>query len=338
MSQRPGSRTQTVHLRRTDEHVDEIAALAERHGGAVGVDGVLAHLDRQALATQPPGRRVTGGFRWEARDDHDPQWWPQGVTWSTDVDAPEGVVATSAYAKDGLGKTIGSRITVVDLASLRYRHVLLVQPEEHDGEVRMRPLRVHAGGIVWVGPTYLHVAGTRRGLLTCRMQDILEVQPSAATLGHRFVLPVRFAYDAAAGDMRYSFLSLDRSAEPHELVAGEYGRGTMSTRLVRYPLDGDHLQAGEDGLSVPSQFDERGIGHMQGAVTVEGTWYVTRSRGRFGLGHLHVGTLGAFTTHRLALPVGPEDITYWPDRDQLWSLTEYPGRRFVFAMDRAQFR
>ena len=329
--------THAVHLRRTEENVDEITVLSDRHGGAAGIEAVLSNLNRQATATKAPGRVVSRAFQWEDRDNRSERWWPQGITWSTDVGAPQGVLATSAYAKDGLGRTIASRITVVDMATLRYRHVLLVQPVVRGDEVSMRPLKVHAGGLVWVGPTYLHVAGTRRGILTCRMEDVLEVEPSEETLGHRYVLPVRFQYDAGAGDMRYSFLSLDRSAEPHELVAGEYGRGSMTTRLVRYPLDGDHLRSGEDGLSVPSHFDERGIGHMQGAVTVAGTWYVTRSRGRFGLGHLLVGTPGSFRTHRLALPVGPEDITYWPGQDRLWSLTEYPGRRFVVAMDRRQF-
>ena len=37
------------------------------------------------------------------------------------------------------------------------------------------------------------------------------------------------------------------------------------------------------------------------------------------------------------MPVGVEDITYWPSTDQLWSLSEYPGHRYVFAMDRAYF-
>jgi hypothetical protein len=36
------------------------------------------------------------------------------------------------------------------------------------------------------------------------------------------------------------------------------------------------------------------------------------------------------------LPVGVEDLSYWPSEDRLWSLSEYPGRRFVFAMDRAR--
>ena len=40
---------------------------------------------------------------------------------------------------------------------------------------------------------------------------------------------------------------------------------------------------------------------------------------------------------RRQLPVGPEDITYWPARDQLWSLSEYPGARYVFAMPRDRF-
>ena len=33
--------------------------------------------------------------------------------------------------------------------------------------------------------------------------------------------------------------------------------------------------------------------------------------------------------------VGPEDIAYWPQRDELWSVSEYPGARYVFAMNRA---
>ena len=52
---------------------------------------------------------------------------------------------------------------------------------------------------------------------------------------------------------------------------------------------------------------------------------------------MYVGEPGRFRSFPRALPVGPEDISYWPSTDRLWSLTEYPGRRFVFAMDRAQF-
>lgn len=326
-----------IELRRTDETTTEIDALAKRHGGTVGIEGVLADLSRQAEPVEAEGSAVTRAYALEGRDLWDSRWWPQGITWSTDVSASEGVVVTSAYGKNRVGVTFGSRITVLDVASLRYRHVLLVRPILRAGRVTFRPLRIHAGGIVWYGPSYLHVSGARRGIYTCRMQDIIRVRPSRATLGHHYVLPIRFTYDAAAGDMTYSFLSLDRSVSPPEIVAGEYGMVSRPTRLVRYALDGDHLATHTTGRSAPTLLDDRGLAHMQGAVTTDGTWYVTQSRGPDGLGQLQVGRPGSFRTHRKALPVGPEDIAYWPARDELWSLTEHPGSRCIFAMDRQQF-
>jgi hypothetical protein len=151
---------------------------------------------------------------------------------------------------------------------------------------------------------------------------------------------VRFAYDATDDDeqMRYSFLSLDRSTEVPHLVAGEYGNGGMTTRIVRYALDpASHLLREEDGVSRPVSFDERGIGHMQGATIVRGRYHVTTSRGRWRLGALQVGEPGAFRTFRQAVPVGPEDICYRADDDLLWSPTEYPGHRYVFCLRRSTF-
>ena len=76
---------------------------------------------------------------------------------------------------------------------------------------------------------------------------------------------------------------------------------------------------------------------MQGVCVVNGTYYVTSSRGQWRLGSLFVGKPGVLKRHRWILPPGPEDISFWPSRNQLWSLTEYPGRRVVFAMDRGRF-
>jgi hypothetical protein len=231
----------------------------------------------------------------------------------------------------------------VDIDTLEYRHVLLVVPERTDaGDVELRPLLVHAGGLVWCGP-YLHVAGTRRGLFSCLVDDLIRVDDLDSAFGYRYVLPVRFAYDAAASEgvekMRYSFLSLDRGSQPMHLVAGEYGLGDMTRRLVRFPLDPEthHLACDDDGTSRPVWLDERGLGHMQGACVVGDTYYVTSSRGRYRLGQVHVGRPGSFRTFPRALPVGPEDISYWPGTDLLWSLSEYPGRRFVYSMKRSQF-
>src|SRR4029078_10702367 len=79
----------------------------------------------------------------------------------------------------------GVRITFVDLAGLRYRHVLLVVPvlDQH-GMLVLRPLRVHAGGVVWTGP-HLRVAATARGLVTCRVDDIMRVPDVRGTGAYR---------------------------------------------------------------------------------------------------------------------------------------------------------
>lgn len=338
----------TIHLRRTDENAADIEAAVERFGRRVGMAGVLAHLNRQAKKARVPGTAVDHGFRWNADDQSSERWWPQGITTSADASDAEDIegrrlLVTSWYSKTVNGANLGSRVTVVDLDTLEYRHVLLVVPERTaDGAIELKPLLVHAGGLVWCGP-YLHVAGTRRGLFSCLVDDVIRLRSTDDAFGYRFVLPVRFAYDAAASEgvelMRYSFLSLDRSARPPQLVAGEYGRGEMTRRLVRYPLDPEtmHLASHEDGTSRPVALDERGLGHMQGVAVVGNTYYVTSSRGRYRLGSLHVGEPGRFRTFARALPVGPEDITYWPSTDLLWSLSEYPGRRFVFALRRDRF-
>lgn len=332
-----------VHLQRTDERVGEIEALAGACGGRVGVAGVLADLDRRAHRSWAPGLKVSRALSWDRRDAGTRHWWPQGVTWNVEPGAsgPREVVAVSWYSKNG-----GARISFLDLAERRYRHVLLVHAVTgEDGRVGLTPLRTHAGGIVWVGP-YLHVAGTRKGIYTARLDDIVRI-PDAAQLashGYRYVLPVRFSYTAHADDghepLRYSFLSLDRSGDDGPaLVVGEYGRRKQTTRLARYPLDPAtyHLVSGEDGFSRPLLLEEKGARGMQGAAMVRGRWFVTSSRGPWGLGAMYAGTPGRFRRHRWALPFGPEDVSYWPAKDLLWSVTEHPWRRWVFAMKRSRF-
>lgn len=337
-----------VHLRRVEENSDEIGRLAATHGERVGLPDLLAHLNRTGTRTPVTGRTVEWGWKWNEADCESLRWWPQGITTSADASDKDDfdgrrLLVTSWYSKTLGGVGHGCRISVIDVDTLEYRHVLIVVPEEReDGSVGMRPLNVHAGGLVWCGP-FLHIAGTRRGIVTCAVDDIIKVASTEHTFGYRYVLPVRFGYDAAEAEgvekLRYSFLSLDRGSNPPELIAGEYGRKGMTRRLVRYPLDPDtwHLASGEDGTSRPIALDDRGLGRMQGATVVRGVHYVTSSNGPLMLGTLYVGEPGAFTAHKWALPVGPEDISYWPSTDMLWSLTEHPGKRFVFCVRRGQF-
>lgn len=339
-----------IHLRRSPEQRDQISRLCEQVGAPVGLAGVLDDLNRLATPTKVPGRAPVSGFLWNNQDNDSARWWPQGISSTADAD-PTGrvgghrMLVTSWYCKDDGGGRQGSRLTFVDLDTLRYRHVLIVRAvTASSGATRLEPLHIHAGGVVWAGD-HLHLAGTRRGVFTCRVSDIirLEAGHDLHSFDHRYVLPLRFAYRAHTPDdvepLRYSFLSLDRSSSTPALVAGEYGRQDMSTRIASYPLDEQSLlpSAEPDGHFRPALLDPGGVGHMQGAVVVDERYYVTVSRGRSRRGHLYAGAPGRLQPHRWALPPGPEDITYWPSTDQLWSLSEYPGRRFVFAMDRSRF-
>ncbi|MCY7400529.1 MAG: hypothetical protein LH477_06175 [Nocardioides sp.] len=354
-----------VHLQRTDENVREIDALAAVLGPAAGLEGLLGDLKYDVRRTRAPrllGRAVREAYRWDDYDDRDELWFPQGISTSADASETEAVsgrrvvVATwYSTAKDGIKR--GSRVTFVDLDSGRYRHVLLVVPvfDKH-GALTLRPMNIHAGGIVWAGP-YLHIAATNRGFVTARVEDIMRVPGDDArpdeigvegstvhSFGHRYVLPVRFTYQAFADEghekLRYSFMSLDRGSEPPALVAGEYAAGsTATTRLAHYPLDPAtwQLHTGDDGISRPLSVDPGGVRQMQGVVMASGRYHVTVSHGPWWPGTVYAGQPGAMRAHHWALPMGPEDLAYWPSTDRIWSITEHPRRRWIVSMDRAFF-
>jgi hypothetical protein len=357
-----------LHLARADDGTAAVDALAGLLGGRTGLGPLLGDLDRRARRTLAPGRAVHRALTWDLEDRRTPWWWPQGISTSADASPTEEVegrrlAVVTWYAKPRPGEIElpGSRISLVDLDRRRYRHVLLVVPElADDGTVRLSPLRVHAGGVVWCGG-WLHLAATGRGLVTCHLDDLMRVPDRAAgdpgrlgvdgdrvsTRGYRYVLPVRFAYrahtDAGRDGLRYSFLSLDRQSVPPELVVGEYARGAQSRRLARFPLDPDSLLLAEDdaGRCVPQLLGD-GVRQTQGAAAAGGAYYLTTSHGPRTPGSVHVGTPGtptpgAFRRHRWATPMGPEDLAYWPSQGLLWSVSEHPRRRWVFAMKRSWF-
>ena len=80
-----------VHLHRTDENTDEIAALAKRFGTTVGLAGVLASLNRTGHRTSVPGRAPVGGFTWNDQDADSDAWWPQGISTTADA-SPDGAI------------------------------------------------------------------------------------------------------------------------------------------------------------------------------------------------------------------------------------------------------
>ncbi len=325
-----------LHLRPGPDHTAAIDALAGLLGGRVGGD-VLHDLNRQGHRAWAPGRAVDRAWTFDGADRRDLRWWPQGV------DTCGSVVAVTWYAKKlpGDPSSQGSRVTFFDLDSRRYRHVLLVQPTLVDGAPGFTPLRVHAGGLVWSGG-HLHVAATAKGFWTSRLDDVVRVPDGhdlrEEAFGYRYLLPMTTAYRASADDgterLRYSFFSRDAG----DLIVGEYGAGSASRRLARIGLDpGTSLPAlGPDGLTAPEVLGD-GVGHMQGAVRVDGRWYATTSHGRPRLGSVWTGSPDALTRHRWATPMGPEDLSHDEATDRLWSVTEHPWARWIYTMQRSWF-
>jgi hypothetical protein len=325
-----------LHLRRDDGRAEAIDALAHELGGRIGL-GVLEDLHRRGRRAWAPGRAVDRAWAFDSVDALDLRWWPQGVATSGSI------VAVTWYAKQlpGDDASQGARVTFFDLDTCRYRHVLLVQPTLVDGVPGVQPLPVHAGGLVWSG-RHLHVAATAKGFWTCRLDDLLRI-PDGHTLresafDYRYLLPVHQAFRASADDglerLRYSFLSQDGD----DLIVGEYAAGSASRRLARIDFDPSAgLPRTDDaGHAVPEVLGE-GVGHMQGAVRVDGDWYVTTSHGRSNLGSVWTGTPGNLTRHRWATPMGPEDLSHDPATDTLWSVSEHPWARWIYTMKRSWF-
>lgn len=329
-----------------------VASLAEASRGRfarrVGLRGVLRDTSRIARRVPSPSEAATDAMTWESRDQRTARWWPQGITTSADAD-PGGdgsfegqqVVIVSWYARGSIGRLLGSRLSVIDGVERDangYRHVLLMERVRGRFLRRFRPVRVHAGGIVWFGG-HLYVAGSSRGVRVFRLDDIQRVRNRLWSRGYRYVLPQLTTYlaehDADAAPLTYSFLSIDHAGEVPHLVAGEYGRKGGSHRLVRFALDPSTglLRSDDRGWSVPAALYDRQVARMQGATVVDGTWFITASSGEGVPGDLWIGRPGAYTRHRGVLPPGPEDLTYWPQRRQVWTLTEWPDRRWVLGID-----
>jgi GNAT superfamily N-acetyltransferase len=316
----------------------------------VGLLGALLDTNRRGTHAEVPADAAVAGMAWQDGDARTPRWWPQGITTSADAvtDPPEGtfeghdVVLVSWYARGRLRRFLGSRVSVVDWRDdepPRYRHVLMVEPRRRWGFTRLRPVRVHAGGIVWYGP-HLFVAGSAGGIRVFRLEDIVRVRNRVRLKGYRYALPQSTRYAAEADQdtpgLTYSFLSLERGATQDRLVAGEYGRRGGSHRLLRYPIDRETglLRGDERGRVSPTDLHDQQVERMQGATVAEGVWFITASTGEGRPGDLWVGRPGDYTRHRGVLPTGPEDITYLPQRRQLWTLTEWPGRRWLLWIDR----
>jgi hypothetical protein len=312
------------------------------------------------------------------------EWMPQGITTVADAQADDRwgerqAILVSWYDKD-LGPEKGVRVTFLDPATGKYRHVLLVYPymSGHDPtyEILQTPQDgdrpgIHAGGIAWYG-NYLYVADTARGVRVFDMRYIFDLgQADNAntddgdriglhggdyhSYGYRYVMPQVFLFGNEAGSNdgdydcepdgppKYSYVSVDRSTSPDRLITGEYCTNTAGTdnkdgRVATWPLTSSGLpQKASDGLWHANTAQRLPEPNIQGVTAFEGTWYLSRSRGSNENGYLIEASTSGEPAGVLSVTqtrwggVGVEDLSYWPSQDTIWTVTEHPGKRAIYA-------
>ena len=316
------------------------------------IGAVLAAANRDAVAVSASKVGATGfvrGFAWDADDEGKAWWIPQGISGSFDASASgtvagKKVVAVSwYYDKDkhpGSTGEKGIRLSLADVtgATVKYRHLLLVAPKMVGGRADFDPIDIHAGGIAWVGDK-LWVADTVRGLRVFDLSRILKIEGTADSIGwdgttyqgglYAYVVPqAGFWVDASACRPNYSFLAFDRTSS--SLVTGEYSATTSQGRVFRWPVDPTTgalaAKTYADGAWVMGQQQ------VQGAVTRDGAFYFSSSKPP-----LDGGVLYAARPAKKTLSYGwvdwPEDLMFDTLGNQLWSLSEGVGVRYVFATD-----
>lgn len=292
------------------------------------------------------------GFTWEQGDNNTEEWWPQGITTSSDAydnglyDGRK-LVLVSWYDKDTAPEK-GIRVSFVDRTDPLlpvYRHVLLAEPATAGGLASFKAIDGHAGGILLYG-NLLYVADTLKGIRVFDLNYIFTATGSDDTkigrdatgkynaYGYKYVLPQKFTYTQTIADQtRFSFISLDRTSTPDSIVAGEYSEEGDGSKLVRWGIDYTDRELIATGNKATASFAYQvDIRSMQGATAINGKFYICRTNGSAGRSDLLTWVPGNLATiYNGALPPGGEDVAYRKNTDELWTVTEYPTNRYVLS-------
>jgi hypothetical protein len=170
------------------------------------------------------------------------------------------------------------------------------------------------------------------------VSDLGDADPSTAKLC------------ASSGTPKFSFVSLDRTGGPH-LITGEYcpNKETSDTgavtqagpdqygRVATWPLDSGtgQLVRSSDGKIHATAAYRLPAPFVQGASSYGGKWYLSRTGGgTTGMASLLEAAPGGgvlTTTKTRWAGIGAEDLSIWPGRSEVWTVTEHAGKRVVYA-------
>lgn len=297
--------------------------------------------------------RARLGFAWNRGDQRTDDWYPQGIT-----GLPARQLLVSWYHKGEGDKNKGARVSFIDASDMgrvRYRHVLLVEPDP--GPAGFRVVRSHAGGLARCGD-WLFVMNSDEGVRAFHLADLYEaaLDPAKRKLGvidgvpfalnYRYYLLQRaFWKRDDLGGPRFSWASTDYSGDAEgpatRLVTGNY-HSDHSSKYSNAPPAMAWWAVGEDG------------GLTRTADTLTDSGILLRERAQGGVyrdGVIWLATSGAEARLWVARDParrsqdyvwypwahGTEDLHLSRTSGNLWSLTEHPGRRMVFAVDVARY-
>lgn len=359
--------TTGFNLTRYSSDSDILGAL-DRDLPNVSIDTVAADANRVG----PTGSACTSvlphvkkKYCWADDDNNTEQWYAQGVSTTYDAYGGAGttaggrsLIATSWYDHDG-GTNKGARVSILDRANAKYRHVLLAVPAGTSSSPTFTIANTHAGGLAWYG-RYLHVADTD-GIRVFDMGRIWRVNTDITgaigrtssgygAYGYKYVAPQVARY-ARQGTFRYSSVAIDRTTAPDTLVATEYrapgDTSQASPRTVRYHLNETSKLLAENSSRVAGADGAWNIGvdSLQGGVFVNGRLYLSQSDGGPTGGtdndrgdlYRYTPSSGALVRWGNHLPIGTEDFSYWSGRGELWTTAEYPTLRGLYALDHAYY-
>ena len=159
-------------------------------------------------------------------------------------------------------------------------------------------------------------------------------------MGYKYVIPqIRYYTWTPSFNFQFSFVSLDRTDTPDSLLVGEYqvAGSTAPRRLVKWELDYTTRKLKTiSRIATASWAYCINIDRMQGAVSANGKFYISRSN-QDDPGDLYTWKPG-YAAHNNAgfLPSSPEDLSFDSVRKIFYTLTEALNKRYILAYKTSQ--
>jgi len=276
------------------------------------------------------------GFLWDSDDSKTKKWRPQGIAGLNE--GGKDYILVSWYGRKEEGyKERGARISIVELSSLKYRHLLLV-----DKDMNTYP-DMHAGGISVVNGK-LHVADSRSGYNVIRVYNfnkIKELPEAEAKYDYTYILIEEFNYKSP---ITPSFMSYDKDQK--KMLIGTFAEKPSNSKpnlLLWYKVPENKKEATAFNSSIdkilvyrlPDEYKKiQGMAASKAANGKTIIWLSTsfgadnRSNFYKMLVDINVNTpkspkiISVSSSESIKYPPGLED-TYLSQDDELWLLTEF---------------